>query len=907
MPEVPASLEKRFRVLEPFAQGGTGTLFLADESESGRRGLLKLLAPVPKHREPERARLRRELTKQATLPCERLIVPLASSEADGVSWLFRPWLEGVSLRVRLSQGERLTIEEGLAIAAQLAVALDELHRGGLLHRDVKPGHVFLQTNGAGPPKALLIDPGLTSSVTRPGNSTIFGTIGYVAPEQLLGKLVSFRSDLYSLGCVMYEMFAGHPPFRGDTDEAVIAAQLSGELPALPEGLPDGIVAVLRSLLAREAQDRPFSAQKLRRNLDPYAPDGTPMTRSPTTTFGTLTDSEQAVVPVASTPPEASSVEAHAAAREPSKVKEGPSMPPPPPESALRASLSKPPSVRPSTARPTTRGLAPPPPPRHAPIVAEATQQIDIEQLEAMSEPAQARAPADQTMELSPDHFIALEAEAEAEEKHKAERDDLTVPVRLDQILAIAPAKLRASVAPPAHPEPARAPAELPKAPSLPASAFAPTSSHDVTHAAAPKNTTPAVPQQTMFVEDEHETVPFPGADGEGGVPAPKFGALFGDLPLPNPNGRFGQPDVDADDSGAVQTIVAHRPGPSGEGAFDHIVPGDDDPTTALPPGGLSQHTLDDGDEPAVRGRGISDSLRPFLQGPLREYRKVAIGVGAAAAASLLFFSVKAMVSDDHAGELAQREVEHAEHAAPGAQTSAPALAEPKPSVEPAPSVIALAAAPKGEAQAAPVSAEIPPPVPAPIVNDEPKPSAAPVPAAKLPSASTSAPAASSSSGKLSREEKKRQKREEKARAAAAKAAEKQAQKSAKQDKKGGSAGERADKATAARDEARDAYSAGNYKLAAQAYERAIQYDPSNVKLFAGLGMTRTKMRDLKGAAQAYERAVQLSPSSSVYHLSLGRLYAALGDKNKAKAAYKRALALDPKNSSLAAELKALGG
>jgi cytochrome c-type biogenesis protein CcmH/NrfG len=80
-----------------------------------------------------------------------------------------------------------------------------------------------------------------------------------------------------------------------------------------------------------------------------------------------------------------------------------------------------------------------------------------------------------------------------------------------------------------------------------------------------------------------------------------------------------------------------------------------------------------------------------------------------------------------------------------------------------------------------------------------------------------------------------------------------------------------------------------------------------VKLFAGLGMTRTKLHDLKGAAAAYERAVQLSPSSSVYHLSLGRLYAAVGDKTKAKAAYKKALALDPKNAAVASELKALGG
>jgi serine/threonine protein kinase len=255
---VPSALSKRFRVLEPFAHGGTGSMYLADESETGRRGLLKVLAPVPKHREPERARLRRELSKQATLDGSRLVVPWASGESEGSTWLFRPWLDGVSLRVRLQQGAALPTEHALAVSAQLAAAVDELHRGGLLHRDIKPGHVFLQTNGQTGPKASLIEPGVCGSIPRPGNSTIFGTPGYVAPEQLLGKLVSFRSDLYSLGCVMYEMLAGHPPFQAETDQAIMAAQLTGELPPLPANLPEGILGLLRSLLSRSGRSRPKS-------------------------------------------------------------------------------------------------------------------------------------------------------------------------------------------------------------------------------------------------------------------------------------------------------------------------------------------------------------------------------------------------------------------------------------------------------------------------------------------------------------------------------------------------------------------------------------------------------------------------------------------------------------------------
>jgi serine/threonine protein kinase len=108
----------------------------------------------------------------------------------------------------------LSVEDALAISAQLAIGLDELHRAGLLHRDLKPGHVFLATGAQGPIRAQLIEAGVCATLVRAGNSTLFGTPGYVAPEQLSGKLVSFRSDLYSLGCVMYEMLAGRPPFTG---------------------------------------------------------------------------------------------------------------------------------------------------------------------------------------------------------------------------------------------------------------------------------------------------------------------------------------------------------------------------------------------------------------------------------------------------------------------------------------------------------------------------------------------------------------------------------------------------------------------------------------------------------------------------------------------------------------------
>ena len=191
---VPAGLSPRFQVLEPFAQGSTGSLYLVDEPETGRRGLLKILSPAPKEQLTERQRLHRELVKQATLTPGNLIVPLASGEADGFTWIFREWLDGVTLEVRLSREGALQQTAALAIAAQIASALDELHRGGLLHRDVKPGHIFLQPTKHGIPRALLLDAGVTGSFQARGVGTLYGTVGYAAPEQQLGKLVSIRSD-----------------------------------------------------------------------------------------------------------------------------------------------------------------------------------------------------------------------------------------------------------------------------------------------------------------------------------------------------------------------------------------------------------------------------------------------------------------------------------------------------------------------------------------------------------------------------------------------------------------------------------------------------------------------------------------------------------------------------------------
>ncbi len=268
---LPPELAARFTAVAPFARGDTGTLYVADEPQAGRRGLLKVLHPVGAMHTAERQRVKRELVKQATLTSANLAMPSATGEAGDLTWLFRPLIEGESLRVRLARDGALPVPEALAIAAQLASALDELHRAGLLQRDLKPGHVILAPQAGRAPRAVLVDAGVAAHVRSKQVFDVLGTAAYVSPEQATGKLVSFRSDLYALGCVLFEMVAGRPPFEGE-DADVLEAHATRPLPPLPAQLPAGAQALLQSLLAREPRERPFSAQQVRRSLEPFLPE-----------------------------------------------------------------------------------------------------------------------------------------------------------------------------------------------------------------------------------------------------------------------------------------------------------------------------------------------------------------------------------------------------------------------------------------------------------------------------------------------------------------------------------------------------------------------------------------------------------------------------------------------------------
>jgi serine/threonine protein kinase/Flp pilus assembly protein TadD len=269
---LPPEVRERFDAIEPFAQGSTGVLYLAREASTGRQGILKVLHERTGASEAERQRLRRELAKQATLSNPHLATPVFTGDAGRTIWLFREWIEGVTLRTRLDDAGALPAGHALGIATQLATALDELHRAGLLHRDLKPSHIVLQPREGAPPHVVVIDAGIAAKIETSSVFEVVGTPQYVSPEQASGKLVSFRSDLYALGCVWHEMLTGEPVFAADGVAALFEAHAKQEPPSPPSGLPPVLQELHRALLAKEPRERPFSAQQARRTLEPFAQD-----------------------------------------------------------------------------------------------------------------------------------------------------------------------------------------------------------------------------------------------------------------------------------------------------------------------------------------------------------------------------------------------------------------------------------------------------------------------------------------------------------------------------------------------------------------------------------------------------------------------------------------------------------
>lgn len=255
----------RYRVLGPLGRGGMGEVYLAEDPRLGRRVALKLL---PAHVRDDADRLRRfarEARAASALSHPNVcVVHEVGETAEGRPFLAMEYVEGTSLRARLEaareDGGRLPLAEAVAIAAQAAAGLAAAHAAGVIHRDVKPENLLVRPDGLvkvvdfglaarmGPAPAAADGEALERS-EHTAAGVVLGTVPYMSPEQLRGYPLDGRTDVWSLGAVLYELVAGQPPFGGATRSNVVVAVLEREPPAMADVAPE-VPTALQATVAR---------------------------------------------------------------------------------------------------------------------------------------------------------------------------------------------------------------------------------------------------------------------------------------------------------------------------------------------------------------------------------------------------------------------------------------------------------------------------------------------------------------------------------------------------------------------------------------------------------------------------------------------------------------------------------
>ncbi len=263
-----ASLGDRYRVERELGRGGMATVYLAHDLRHERPVALKVFHPELAVALGER--FLREIRVAARLGHPHILTVHDSGDADGLLWYTMPVVDGESLRQRIKREGPLPLEEAVRIGRSVAEALDFAHGQGVVHRDIKPENILLFGNEpmvADFGIALAMDAADQERLTQTGFS--LGTPAYMSPEQALGDArLDRRTDIYSLGCVVYEMLAGEPPYTGPTPQAVVARRLTGPPPPLGavRDVPEALEQAIQKALARNPADRFATGRDFSRTL-----------------------------------------------------------------------------------------------------------------------------------------------------------------------------------------------------------------------------------------------------------------------------------------------------------------------------------------------------------------------------------------------------------------------------------------------------------------------------------------------------------------------------------------------------------------------------------------------------------------------------------------------------------------
>ena len=256
-----------YEIVGPLGAGGMGEVYRARDTRLGREVAVKVL-PVALARDPDRLRrFEREARTVASLSHSNILALYDVGSHEGRHYLVTELLEGQSLEQRL-RGGAVTIARAVEIAVQIAKGVAAAHEKGIVHRDLKPANVFITTDGT----AKILDFGLAKltqpeikgalATTSTATGVVLGSAAYMSPEQARGLPVDHRSDLFSLGAVLYEMLSGERPFRGENASEVTAAILRDDPPPLPATVPAALERIVRRCLEKRPDDRFTSARDL---------------------------------------------------------------------------------------------------------------------------------------------------------------------------------------------------------------------------------------------------------------------------------------------------------------------------------------------------------------------------------------------------------------------------------------------------------------------------------------------------------------------------------------------------------------------------------------------------------------------------------------------------------------------